>query len=193
MKSLQSWSDFGDQLLCVWKPGTSGHPTLDWINKLWSWILSNDVPLSKMEHVPIIPQEPISPETKQVSLFPLSYIPGLCILPDRLPCQCSHDIMLKFIDVLGFISVHKSDIVFQAQGIKEYIKYCDARFIVNQLIKTESAFSFSQSLSNTEKDFFSWRKILPWTTHLSYPGMADSTLMRKCLLKVSASEPQIHT
>ena len=152
VKSLQSWSDFGDQLLCVWKPGTSGHPTLEWINKLWSWIISNDVPLSKMEHVPIIPQEPISPETKQVSLFPLSYIPGLCILPDRLPCQCSHDIMLKFIDVLGFISVHKSDIVFQAQGIKEYIKYCDARFIVNQLIKTESAFSFSQSLSNTEKD-----------------------------------------
>ena len=152
VKSLQSWSDFGDQLLCVWKPGTSGHPTLEWINKLWSWIISNDVPLSKMEHVPIIPQEPISPETKQVSLFPLSYIPGLCILPDRLPCQCSHDIMLKFIDVLGFISVHKSDIVFQAQGIKEYIKSCDARFIVNQLIKTDSAFSFSQSLSNTEKD-----------------------------------------
>ena len=152
MKSLQSWSDFGDQLLCVWKPGTSGHPTLEWINKLWSWIISNDIPLSKIEHVPIIPQEPISPETKQVFLFPLSYIPGLCILPDRLPCQCSHDIMLKFIDVLGFISVHKSDIVFQAQGIKEYIKSCDARFIVNQLIKTESAFSFSQSLSNTEKD-----------------------------------------
>ena len=152
MKSLQSWSDFGDQLLCVWKPDTSGHPTLEWINKLWSWIISNDVPLSKMEHVPIIPQEPISPETKQVSLFPLSNIPGLCILPDRLPCQCSHDIMLKVIDVLGFISVHKSDIVFQAQGIKEYIKSCDARFIVNQLIKTDSAFSFSQSLSNTEKD-----------------------------------------
>ena len=151
-KSLQSWSDFGDQLLCVWKPGTSGHPTFEWVNKLWSWIISNDVPLSKMKHVPIIPQEPISPETKQVSLFPLSYNPGLCILPDRLPCQCSHDIMLKFIDVLGFISVHKSDIVFQAQGIKEYIKSCDARFIVNQLIKTESTFSFSQSLSNIEKD-----------------------------------------
>ena len=155
LKSLQSWSEFGNQDLCVWKPGTSGHPTLEWINKLWSWIISNEVPLSKLKHVPIIPQQPICPETKQVSLFPLSYIPGLCILPDRLPSQCSRDIMLKFIKVLEFISVHKSDTVFQAQGIKEYIKTCDARFIVKQLIKTNSTFSFSQCLSNVEKDALS--------------------------------------
>ena len=155
LKSFQSWSDFGNQDLCVWKPGISGHPTLEWINKLWSWIISNEVPLSQLKHVPIIPQEPICRNTKQVSLFSLSYIPGLCILPDRLPSQCSRDIMLMVIKVLGFISVHKSDIVFQAQGIKEYIKTCDARFIVKQLIKTNSTISFSQRLSNVEKDALS--------------------------------------
>ena len=155
MKSFQSWNEFGNQDLCVWKPGISGHPTLEWINKLRSWIISNEVPLSQLKHVPIIPQEPICPDTKQVSLFSLSYIPGLCILPNRLPSQCTRDIMLKFIKVLEFISVHKFDTVFQAQGIKEYIKTCDARFIVKQLIKTNSTFSFSQCLSNVEKDALS--------------------------------------
>ena len=150
-QSMESWYSTQEQP-CIWQPSKAIHPPVEWIGKIWWWIRTNKVSLSKLSHVSIVPQEQVRSDIKQVHLLPLDTSPGLCTLPDRLPHQCPPEVMLKLITAMGFIHVQKSECVFQCPGIEQYIHRCDARFLVNHLIRTNNVSSFAMKLSNEEKD-----------------------------------------
>ena len=150
-QSMESWYSTQEQP-CIWQPSKAIHPPVEWIGKIWWWIRTNKVSLSKLSHVSIVPQEQVHSDIKQVHLLPLDTSPGLCTLPDRLPHQCPPEVMLKLITAMGFIHVQKSECVFQCPGIEQYIHRCDARFLVNHLMRTKNVSSFAMKLSNEEKD-----------------------------------------
>ena len=149
--SMKSWSLNLDSK-CIWKPGQSNHPPMEWIENVWTWIrISKAVQQVCMYSVPIVPKEIVAACTKQVCLLPLNASPGLCTLHrETLPEQCPLDVMLEIVGMVGLLHVQQSDYVSQCPGTDHYIKTCDAQFLLLHI--RNKLPSFSKELTSADKD-----------------------------------------
>ena len=135
---------------CIWQPGVSNHPPAEWITNVWDWIRKSQR-VDKVIDIPLVPEETVTPSTNRVCLWPLSTSPKLCRMPtDRHPERCPEDVMLEIVKKAGLVYIQQSDYIFQCPGIDQYIKVCDARFLLQRI--REQVKSFSNTLSATEKD-----------------------------------------
>ena len=148
--SMKSWYPHLGERYCIWQPGHSNHPPIEWITNVWVWIrtLKN---IQMVSHLPLVPEEVVTPSSKNIRLLPLNTSPGLCRLPvDRHPEQCPPDIMLNLVKMVDLVCVEQSNYVFQCPDIDRYIKICDAHFLLKHIEKQLE--SFSSTLTSKKKD-----------------------------------------
>ena len=148
-QSMTSWClHLGNT--CIWQPGQGDHPLMGWIENIWLWIRTHNVPLHVIFGIPIVPGEVVNPTTEQVCLFPLNTSPPLCTLSEEnLPQQCPLDLMLNIVRTMGLVHIQESKYVSQCPGTNQYIKTCDAPFLIS---KMKNPSSFAEKLTSTEKD-----------------------------------------
>ena len=148
-QSMTSWChSLGNT--CIWQPGQGDHPLMGWIEKIWLWIRTHNVPLHVISGIPIVPGEVVNCTTEQVCLFPINTSPPLCTLSvENLPQQCPLDLMLNIVKTMGLVHIQESEYVSQCPGTNQYIKTCDALFLVSNM---KNPSSFAEKLTSTEKD-----------------------------------------
>ena len=146
--SMKSWCPNLDK--CIWQPSHHNHPPREWIKNVWTWIRKLET-VDQVSSIPLVPEGFVTSSTKQVRLLPLNTSPKLCILPpENIPDQCSLDVMLRIVKMAGPVYVQQSDYVTQCPGTNEYIKVCNARFLLRHIrMKLES---FSDELTSADKD-----------------------------------------
>ena len=144
--SMKSWYPNLDvERKCLWEPGVSHHPPLEWIHDIWLWIQTHNA-VDYICNIPLVPTEIVSDSTNKVMLLPLNTSPELCTLPsEKLPC--SQNEILSIIRKMGLIHIPKSDCVFRCPGTIKYIKHIDAHFLLKHVRKLQSL-----SLTDSDRD-----------------------------------------
>ena len=144
--SMKSWyPNLNAQRECLWEPGQSAHPPLEWIHDIWVWIQTHNA-VERILDIPLVPTEVVSMSTKQVTLVSLNTSPELCTLPtNNLPC--SKDELLSIVREMGLTHIPRSECVFNCPGIMQYIKPISAHFLLKNVGKLQSL-----SLSDSARD-----------------------------------------
>ena len=146
--SMKSWCP-NLEYMCVWQPGQCNHPPMEWIVNVWSWIRTHQA-VYQVTSVPIVPEEVVTASTKQVRLLPLDTRPALCTLPHNLPQQCPLKVMLKIVEMLGLVHVQESSYVSECSGTDNYIKVCDAIFLLQHIKNKLKVFSKKLSIAKAD-------------------------------------------
>ena len=144
--SMKSWyPNLNAQRECLWEPGQSAHPPLEWIHDIWVWIQTHNA-VERILDIPLVPTEVVSMSTKQVTLVSLNTSPELCTLPtNNFPC--SKDELLSIVREMGLTHIPRSECIFNCPGIMQYIKPISAHFLLKNVGKLQSL-----SLSDSARD-----------------------------------------
>ena len=70
--SMKSWVSFKHHQSVKWQPGRKkSHPSVEWIEQLWSWLCRNPATLGNTVGLPILPQQVVTPDVQTVTLLSL--------------------------------------------------------------------------------------------------------------------------
>lgn len=149
--SMSKWtSSNGGQV--QWKPGTSPHPPLQWLEDVWSWL--NKIPLNEncINNLSIVP---LDLSTSPINLISLSFS-GKCFLVSDV--KSVPKFIPEFLKSLGFVIVNETPIVFAQSQIKEKFNPITPDSIIkvlaNGIVPINSIVKNIQTQSHSEKTEF---------------------------------------
>ena len=146
--SMKSWVSFKHHQSVTWQPGKKkSHPSVEWIEQLWSWLCRNSSTLGNTVGLPILPQQVVTPDVQTVTLLSLPSSKENHFVKQSGEEEERLALMLQ---KMGATIVCENPFVFEHRRISQYILPMTVPNILQYLYKQGDPSKVS-SLSSNEK------------------------------------------